>query len=113
MDIILVVSNSKSHPKESKVKKEEPVDDDDHDKDFKIPIKGSSSGSRPKATKLKKEESDDEDEKPISKRNFTTKEDKVFDYFLAFFSSKRLFFLFAIFGKNDLMCLMFVSVLNF
>ncbi|XP_022758237.1 DNA ligase 1 [Durio zibethinus] len=72
------VSNSKSRPKEGKVKKEELVDDDDHgkDEDFKIPIKGSSSGSRAKATKLKREESDDEDEKPISKRSSDNKADK-------------------------------------
>ncbi|XVF73913.1 hypothetical protein PTKIN_Ptkin13bG0019100 [Pterospermum kingtungense] len=67
------ISNSKSRPKEGKVKKEEPVDDDDLDK---VPIKSSSSGSRAKPTKLKKEESDDEDEKPISKRSSSTKADK-------------------------------------
>ena len=100
----VAVSNSKSHPKEGKVKKEEPVDDDDRDKDedFKIPIKGSSSGSRAKSTKLKKEESVDEDEKPISKRSSATKTDKVFEYFfLAFSLSKRLFFCLVFTEKKD------------
>ncbi|KAL4281827.1 hypothetical protein GQ457_03G030740 [Hibiscus cannabinus] len=61
------VSNSKSRPKEAKVKKEESLDDEDED--FKMPIKGSS-GLRAKPAKLKKEEeSDDEDEKPISQRS--------------------------------------------
>ncbi|KAG8482508.1 hypothetical protein CXB51_024463 [Gossypium anomalum] len=65
------ISNSKSRPKEAKVKKEEPVETDDEDEK---PISKRSSAT--KATKPKKEESDDEDEKPISKRSSTTKADK-------------------------------------
>lgn len=60
---------TKSRPKDSKVKKEEPqVDDNDDDFDKSVVVK-SSSGSRPKTSKVKKEEDDDDDHKPISKKN--------------------------------------------
>ncbi|KAB2030949.1 hypothetical protein ES319_D05G269200v1 [Gossypium barbadense] len=64
-------SNSKSRPKEAKVRKEDPVETDDEDEK---PISKRSSAT--KATNPKKEESDDEDEKPISKRSSATKADK-------------------------------------
>lgn len=69
--------SAKPRPKEAKVKKEEPLDDEDDDNGK--PIKASLySASR---SKVKKEENDDDDGKPLAKRSSINKSVKVRFFF--------------------------------
>jgi hypothetical protein len=77
---------TKSGSKATKVKKEEPQDDD-FDEPIKGKGKGSSGSSSKPAAKVKKEEpnSDDDDDKPIFKKIPASKTDKVFWFWPSFF----------------------------